>query len=73
MSFIEEFAKLKSVLSDSSTTCYFRTVFALLLSTTMHGLYEPYLLLTNGSCNFQPSFMGGSLSFVPDGRGGSCL
>ena len=26
-----------------------------------------------GSCNFQPSFTGGSLSFVPNGRGWSCV
>ena len=32
------------VLSESSKTCYFRTVFTLLLSN--YGLYEPHLLLS---------------------------
>ena len=57
MSFIEEFAVenlflLLSVLSDSGKTCYFRTVFALLLSTMVS---EPYLLLTNSSFILIPS------------------
>ena len=30
-------------------------------------------LIAGGSCDFQPSFRGGSLRFAPIGMGGSCV
>ena len=31
------------------------------------------LILGGGSCNFQPCFRGGSVTFVPKGGGGPCV
>ena len=52
MFFIEEFARLTlffslHVLSESSKTCYFRTVFTLLLSTMVSMSHSYCVLLTN--------------------------